>query len=149
MGELRSWMLPGTTKKKKKNSNSMGFGELSGCGTHSWTGNVGHLNFTKEEGPVLSTLSVLSLYTSRLCVCSVVSNSLWLTDCSLKGSSVHGIFSARILEWVAISSSREFSQPSNWICVSFISGIGRQVLYYWATMYLLPSCLFFMTSFIT
>ena len=27
-------------------------------------------------------------------------------DCSLPGSSVHGIFQARILEWVAISSSR-------------------------------------------
>ena len=31
-------------------------------------------------------------------------------DCSLPGSSVHGIFQARILEWVAISFSREFSQ---------------------------------------
>ena len=28
-------------------------------------------------------------------------------DCSAPGSSVHGIFQARILEWVAISSSRE------------------------------------------
>ena len=27
-------------------------------------------------------------------------------DCSLPGSSVHRIFKARILEWVAISSSR-------------------------------------------
>ena len=27
-------------------------------------------------------------------------------DCSLPGSSIHGIFQARILEWVAISSSR-------------------------------------------
>ena len=27
-------------------------------------------------------------------------------DCSLPGSSVHGIFQARVLKWVAISSSR-------------------------------------------
>ena len=27
-------------------------------------------------------------------------------DCSPSGSSVHGIFQARILEWVAISSSK-------------------------------------------
>ena len=27
-------------------------------------------------------------------------------DCSLPGSSIHGIFQARILEWVAISFSR-------------------------------------------
>ena len=32
-------------------------------------------------------------------------------DCSLPGSSVHGIFQARILEWVAISFSRESSRP--------------------------------------
>ena len=30
-------------------------------------------------------------------------------DCSLPGSSVHGIFQARILEWVAISFSRRSS----------------------------------------
>ena len=32
-------------------------------------------------------------------------------DCSLPGSSVHGILQARILEWVAIPSSRVSSQP--------------------------------------
>ena len=32
-------------------------------------------------------------------------------DCSLPGSSVHGIFQARVLKWVAISFSRGSSQP--------------------------------------
>jgi len=32
-------------------------------------------------------------------------------DCRQPGSSVHGIFQARILEWVAISYSRASSQP--------------------------------------
>ena len=32
-------------------------------------------------------------------------------DCSLAGSSVYGIVQARILEWVAIPSSREASRP--------------------------------------
>ena len=32
-------------------------------------------------------------------------------DCSLPGSSTHGIFQARVLEWVAISFSRGSSQP--------------------------------------
>ena len=32
-------------------------------------------------------------------------------DCSLPGSSVHGIFQAEILEWVAISFSRGSSRP--------------------------------------
>ena len=34
-----------------------------------------------------------------------------LMDCSPPGSSVYGIFQARILEWVAISFSRGSSQP--------------------------------------
>ena len=32
-------------------------------------------------------------------------------DCSLPGSSIHGIFQVRILEWVAIAFSRRSSQP--------------------------------------
>ena len=43
-------------------------------------------------------------------------------DCSLPGSSVHGTFQARILEWVAISFSRGFSQPRNRTRVSCIVG---------------------------
>ena len=43
-------------------------------------------------------------------------------DCSLPGSSVHGILQARILEWVAISSSRSSSQPRNPTQVSCIAG---------------------------
>ena len=35
-----------------------------------------------------------------------MSGSLHPVDCSLPGSSVHGIFQARILEWVAISFNR-------------------------------------------
>ena len=32
-------------------------------------------------------------------------------DCNPLGSSVHGILQARILEWVAMTSSRDSSQP--------------------------------------
>ena len=38
------------------------------------------------------------------------------------GSSVHGIFQARILEWVAISFSRRSSWPRDWTQVSHIVG---------------------------
>ena len=41
-------------------------------------------------------------------------------DCSLPGFSVHGIFQARILEWVAISFSRGSSWPRDWTQVSHI-----------------------------
>ena len=35
-------------------------------------------------------------------------------DCSPPGYSVHAIFQARILEWVAISYSRGSSRPGDW-----------------------------------
>ena len=56
---------------------------------------------------------------SRLTLCDTL-------DCNPPGSSVHGIFQARILEWVAISSSRGSSQPRDQTCgsrVSCIAGI--------------------------
>ena len=46
------------------------------------------------------------------------------------GSSVHGIFQARILESFAISFFRGTSRPKDWIRISCI---GRQIIYHWAT----------------
>ena len=46
------------------------------------------------------------------------------------GTSVRGISQARILEWVAISSSRGSSQPRDQTCISCIAG---GFFYYWAT----------------
>ena len=43
-------------------------------------------------------------------------------DCSLPGSSIHGIFQARVLEWVAISFSRGSSQARDPARVSHIVG---------------------------
>ena len=43
-------------------------------------------------------------------------------DCSLPGSSLHGILQARVLEWVAISFSRGSSWPRDWTQVSRIPG---------------------------
>ena len=52
-------------------------------------------------------------------------------DCDPLGFSVHGIFQAIILEWVAISSSRESSWSRNWTCVSSVSCIDRWILSNW------------------
>ena len=41
-----------------------------------------------------------------------------LVDCSLPGSSVHGVLQVSILEWAAISFSRGSSQPKNQARVS-------------------------------
>ena len=50
-------------------------------------------------------------------------------DCSLPGSSVHGILQARILEWVAVLSSRGSSQPRDLTCISCVSCIGKWDFY--------------------
>ena len=49
-----------------------------------------------------------------VCACSITQSCLTLCgpmDCSLPGSSVHGVFQARILEQLAISYSRGSSDP--------------------------------------
>ena len=51
-------------------------------------------------------------------------------DWSLPGSSVHGIFQARVLEGVATSSSRRSSQPRDWTQIYRI--VGRHFTI-WAT----------------
>ena len=87
------------------------------------------LRLSESPGPHLH-LGVLTGETSYLPKnsrsesegCSVVSDSLQLLDCSLPGSSVHGILQARILEWVAVPFSKESSQPKNRTQVSHIRG---------------------------
>ena len=44
------------------------------------------------------------------------------TVCSLPGSSIHGIFQTRVLEWGVISFSRGSSWPWDWTRVSCIAG---------------------------
>ena len=66
-----------------------------------------------------------------VCVCSVMSKSLQPHGLySLPGSFAHGLFQIRILQQVAISSSRGSSQPRD---QTHISCINRWILYHWAT----------------
>ena len=51
--------------------------------------------------------------------CPTLCNTM---DYSLPGSSVHGILQARILEWVAIPSSRDLPNPTYVSCGSCIAG---------------------------
>ena len=65
----------------------------------------------------------------QVCVC-VISPQSFLTlsdptDCSQPGSSVHGMSLAKILEQVAISSSREFSRPRDQTLVSYVPTLAR------------------------
>ena len=65
--------------------------------------------------------------------CASCFSRAWLfdpMDCSPPGSSVHGIPQARILEGIAMPSPRGSSRPRDQTLVSYISCIGRQVLYH-------------------
>ena len=54
-------------------------------------------------------------------------------DCYLLGSSVHGIFQARILKYVAIFFSRGSYEPRDQTCISCIALHCRLILYHCAT----------------
>ena len=65
---------------------------------------------------------------------SVAQSCLILWDgvnCSPLGSSVHGTFQAKLLEWLAISFSRGSSWPRDWTHLSCISCLGWWILYNW------------------
>ena len=89
---------------------------------------------------------------SCLCVC-VCAKSLQSCptpcdsmDCSLPGSSVHGILQARILEWVAVTSPRGSSWPRDQTHISCLSCIGRRGLTTsttWVVLSYLPICILF------
>ena len=74
---------------------------------------------------------------------SLMSDSLW-SQRSPPGSSVHGDSQAKILEWVAMPSSRGSSQPREWTQVSRIAGRffiiwdAREAQEYWR-VWLIPS----------
>ena len=56
------------------------------------------------------------------------------TDCGPPGFSVHGIFLARIVEWVVFSCFRGSFQPRVQTCISCVSCFGGQILYHWALL---------------
>ena len=88
--------------------------------------------------PMLSLVESLA-YTMCICAksCLILHNAM---DCSPPGSSVHGILQARILEWVAMLSSKGSCPPKDGTCIScgsYISGgvstsepLGKPCLYY-------------------
>ena len=80
---------------------------------------------TKQTNKQALSLELLLLFTLSHIIAIVVAvqslNSVWLScnpmDYSSPGSSVHGIFQASVLEWVAIS----FSRGSSWAILNLPS----------------------------
>ena len=90
-------------------------------GHSDWSEVIPHCAFDLHF-PKLAMLSTFACTFGHLCVffgagglvtklCLTLATP-W-TLCSLTGSCIHGIFQAKLLEWVVISFSRGFSQPRN------------------------------------
>ena len=68
-------------------------------------------------------ITILSIYAPNIGAPQYIRQTLCdPMDCSLPGSSLHGILQARVLEWVAISFSRGSSRPRDQTRVSCIPG---------------------------
>ena len=83
---------------------------------HLWDGDPviqrGEFEFISSRAPPLKPLKVKALVAQS---CATLCDPM---DCSLPGSSVHGILQARILEWVAILFSKGSSPPRDQIRLS-------------------------------
>ena len=85
-----------------------------------------------EKQPLIWFLLFTGYFLSILVKVKVFSHVLLFVtpmDCSLPGSSVHGIIQVRILEWVAIS----FSRKSFWPRDQTVSCIASRFFTVWAT----------------
>ena len=112
---ILAWRIPGMAEP----------GGLPSMGLHR----VGH-----DWSDLAACCSVLC-YAVLCCAKSLQSSPTLcnLMDCSPPCSSVHGILQARILEWVAISFSRESSGPRDWTHFPFVSFIGRRIFFFFLT----------------
>ena len=74
-----------------------------------------------------SFINIYYIYIYILYICMhYVLSPAWLckpVDCSPPGISILGTLQVRIMEWVAISSSRVSSWPRDWTCISYVSCI--------------------------
>ena len=105
-------------------------GQTSFFSTFLSLSHLKHLFFFLSLGPelMITQLSLNSVKESEVArSCLTLYNPV---DCSLPGSSIHGIFQARVLECIAISFSRGSSQPRDPAQVSHIVG---RCLTIWAT----------------
>ena len=92
-----------------------------------WSGNSQKVLFLEAVN-----LNVFKTEYSAFCVLNRFSHVQLCdpVDCRPPGSSCPRDSQARALEWVAVPFSRGSSQPRDRTCVSYISCIGRWILYH-------------------
>ena len=152
------WTPVSNLKKREREKEETGLNNLQRCqitssfynpsgvgrafpGGHWWMLQLGSV-LEEHLFSFTTCCGVIAFKELQLCVCKYVpvcaQSCLTLCnpmDCgpSECGFSVDEIFQARILEWVAISSSRESFWTKDQTCVTWISYIRRQILYHYAT----------------
>ena len=96
-----------------------------------------HLLHCRQISFLLSQLGSPMLKISHHCMpakslqsCPTLCESI---DYSPPGSFVHGILQARIMEWVAMSSSMGSSKQRDLTRISYVSCIGRWVFFFFTT----------------
>ena len=107
---------------------------MSFCGSWGYLTVTFSLKWRKlcQEVNIFHYLGLLVMWSEVAQSCPTLCDPV---DCSLPGSSAHGIFQARILEWVAISFSRGSSPPRDQTQVS--RTVGRYFTV-WATREVTP-----------
>ena len=113
---------PGTNSPSKLSAGTKSANTLT---LDFWTPGLQDNTFLLFKPPSLCYFVKAYVHAQSLQSCPTLCDPM---DYRPPGFSVRGIFQARILEWVAVPSSRESSQPRDWTHISYISCIGRWAL---------------------
>ena len=117
--DVEEWLFQSQTAGKLHNQ------DLNPCLSHTKTTPVPFETSSEEDmNKTMMNTEETSSLAQFICArslqsCPTLCNPM---DCSLPGSSVHGILQVRILEWIVMSSSRGSSRPRDWTRVPCLAG---------------------------
>ena len=104
------------------------------------------MSLSTSDETLCKLLLLLCMRAQSLQLCPTLCDPM---DCSPPVSSVHGILQARILDWVAMPSSRRSSQSGDQTCISMspVLQMDSLLLSHWGSclllwLYLIPLALF-------
>ena len=104
--------LPGSSVHRILQARTLEWVALVSSRVSSWPTYLTHISVSPALADgfisISATLEALHIYTSVAQSCLTLCNPM---DCSPLGSSVHGVFQARILEQVAISFTGDLPNP--------------------------------------
>ena len=108
--------------RKKMATTLVGQRSLAGYSPWDWKELDTTWQLNNNNKYILIILTILTVVAKP---CPILCDPM---DCNLPDSSVHGIFQARVLEWIAISFSRGSSQPRDRTRVSCSMSPGNEIV---------------------